>query len=346
MKVAIVGAGLLGRLTALALIKSDHEVTLFESHSFDRAKNTAAISAAMIAPLSESIHMPLPLVDMGLNSLRLWPEILQEVQRLDPKNVTVGYQSHGTLAVAFPDEQERLLDHYKKLLSVLEPYRSSIRMLYNDEVVQLEPGLSRFETAVYLAQEANIDNQQFLNSTTRVLRKYCNIIDHWPLQGDGLALQEQYNWIVDCRGAGAVGHSTHAQDGRESLVAIRGEVLRIRTTQVKLKHSVRIIRKGFTVYITPKPKNIFVIGATDSDKQGSRSVTVRSSLDLLSALYAVHPGFADAEIVDAVAGQRAQYTNRMPAITQYENILAINGLNRQGWLLAPSLVNQLLDKFL
>lgn len=344
MKVAIVGAGLIGRLTALELVKAEHSVTLLESHSFDHTQNTAAISAAMVSPLSESLHVPEEVVRLGFRSCKLWPQILNTLQSLDPEHQNVSYQTHGTIAVSFPGEQECLLAHFKRLQTAVPEHLEHIRMLYNDEVTDIEPELMRFETGVFLANEANICNAQFLESTARALRKYASIVDHWSLKGDATELQQQYDWVVDCRGAGAVGLATHAEDSAHSLTAIRGEVLRVKSAEVNLLRPLRIIRSRYTVYIAPKPDHLFVVGATDSDKQGSRSVTVRSSLDLLSALYAVHPGFADAEIVAAVAGQRAHYSHLVPSINQFENILSLNGLNRQGWLAGPAMVEQLLAK--
>lgn len=342
MKIAIIGAGVTGRLTALRLIPYGCDLTLLEAQSFDNPINATAISAGLIAPLSESIHTGPEAVRLGLKSQTLWPDILSQLHELDPHHRTVSYQSNGTLAISFPEEQECLLRHQAKLLETVPEHRESIKMLYNDEVMAIEPELARFETAVFIKGEGNICNTQFLEASNRAIRKNVAIVDHWALKGDGTELQKKYDWIIDCRGAGAVQAHTHAENGNNTLMSVRGEVIRVQTKNVHLSRPIRVIQQRFTIFIAPKPNNIYVVGATDLDKHGAHAVTVRSSLDLLSAIYSLHPGFADAEIIEAIAGQRALYKHRKPEVLVRDNIISINGLNRQGWMTAPALVEQIL----
>ena len=53
----------------------------------------------------------------------------------------------------------------------------------------------------------------------------------------------------------------------------------------------------YPLYIVPRPGNRFVVGATSIESDSLRPATVRSALELLSAAYALHPAFAEAEIV-------------------------------------------------
>ena len=346
MKIAIIGAGLVGRLTALKLILAGHDLTILEAQSFDHPHNAAAMSAGLVAPLSESVHTTPEMTNLGFRSSVLWPSLLNELKELDPEHETVFYSTAGTIAISFPEEQECLLQYRKQLVTALPEQKQNIQMLYNDEVMAIEPELSRFETAIYLANEGNLCNHQFLQSSSRALRKHASFVDHWALQGDGSDLQAQYDFIFDCRGAGAVNAHTRAETDDHSLVSVRGEAIRVRSTDVKLLRPVRVIQQRFDIFIVPKPHDIFVVGGTELDKHGTHAVTVRSSLDLLSAIYALHPGFADAEIIEAIAGQRSVYSNKNPSITVSENIACINGLSRQGWLAGPALVEQMLQQVL
>lgn len=342
MKIAIIGAGLIGRLTALKLINSDHDVTLLEAKSFDSPHNAAAISAGLIAPLSESVHTNRKVVDMGFASIQQWPDHLRQLAELDPEHQQVLFESRGTMALSFVEEQNCLLDFRQQLKQTVPDHAHDITMLYNDEVCEMEPELCRFETALFLKNEGNLCNQQFLQASSRAIRRHASIIDHWPLQGDGRELQPQYDWIIDCRGAGAVAANTFAQGEHRKLTSVRGEIIRVRTKEVALTRPVRVVQQRFNIYVVPKPNNIYVVGATDLDKNGEHAVTVRSSLELLTALYALHPGFANAEIIEAIAGQRAVYEDTLPSVRQHENIICVNGLNRHGWLIAPAMVERIL----
>ncbi|MDO7645550.1 MAG: FAD-dependent oxidoreductase [Reinekea forsetii] len=344
MKVAIVGAGVMGRLAALKLIGAQHRVTLFEAQSFDHPQGAAAISAGMISPLSEAVHAPPEVVRLGLQSHSLWPDALSQLRELDPEHHPVFFQQHGTVAISFSEEQDCLLCLYAKMHQLLPEHHSQIRMLYNQEVLNLEPDLERFETAVFLKNEGQICNRQFLAASTRAIRQHAQVIEHWPLEGNGSELQNQYDWVIDCRGAGAVKASTYAETGAQALHSVRGEAIRVRTKRVHFTRPVRIIQQRFHVYVVPKPDNIFVVGTTDLGDRGTRSVTVRSSLDLLSAIYCLHPGFADAEILEVMGTHRAFYSDNQPKITQNGNIICANGLSRQGWLLGPALVEDIFKR--
>ncbi len=344
MKIAIIGAGVLGRLSALKMISLSHDITVFEADSFDQPHGAAAISAGLISPISESVHTTATAVKLGFDACAKWPGILKELRELDPLHAQIFYRQSGTFAVSFPEDEPFLADLKLKLKSSLPDHKQDIKMLYNDEVSDQEPYLSRFETAIWIKNEANICNRQFLESSTRAIRAHGSVVDYWPLEGDGQELAQQYDWVIDCRGAGAVNAKTFAQDEKHKLRLVRGEIFRVRTDKVKFTRPIRIIQGRFHIYVVPKPDNIFVVGASDLGDQGTGAVTVRSSLDLLTAIYALHPGFADAQIIEAIAGQRAVYDSREAEIVQHGNILCGNGLSRQGWMIGPMIVEQLLER--
>ena len=65
---------------------------------------------------------------------------------------------------------------------------------------------------------------------------------------------------------------------------------------------------------------------------------MRSALELLSAAYAVHSGFAEARIIEIASQCRPALPDNLPAIrAPRPGLLQINGLYRHGFLLAPAL---------
>ena len=78
-----------------------------------------------------------------------------------------------------------------------------------------------------------------------------------------------------------------------------------------------------------------VDGARDVAYAGP--VTVRAALELLGAAYALHPAFAEAEIVEAGAGVRPAFPDNVPRIVVRGRTLHVNGLYRHGFLMAPAL---------
>ena len=72
--------------------------------------------------------------------------------------------------------------------------------------------------------------------------------------------------------------------------------------------------------------------------------SVRSALELLSAAYAVHPGFAEARIIEIAAQCRPTLPDNLPAIRQTApRTLEINGLYRHGYMIAPAMLDVVLE---
>jgi glycine oxidase len=70
---------------------------------------------------------------------------------------------------------------------------------------------------------------------------------------------------------------------------------------------------------------------------------VRSALELLTAAYALHPAFAEARIVEFGAGLRPAFPDNLPRIQVSGEKIAVNGLYRHGFLLAPALAELTLN---
>ena len=66
-----------------------------------------------------------------------------------------------------------------------------------------------------------------------------------------------------------------------------------------------------------------------------RAVTARSAVELLNAAYALHPGFAEAEILEAGSNIRPAFPDNMPALRRQGRVLHLNGMYRHGFLLSP-----------
>ncbi|MBC7681599.1 MAG: glycine oxidase, partial [Ferruginibacter sp.] len=73
-------------------------------------------------------------------------------------------------------------------------------------------------------------------------------------------------------------------------------------------------------------------------------MSVRSSLELLSAAYSVHPGFGEARIVEASTQCRPTLSNNLPCIRQLApRVLQINALYRHGFLIAPAMLDAVME---
>jgi len=135
--------------------------------------------------------------------------------------------------------------------------------------------------------------------------------------------------VIDCRGLAA-------RDTQDKLRGVKGEIILIETDEVELSRPVRLIHPRWPLYVIPRGGNRFMLGATTIESEDN-SVSVRSALELLGAAYAVHPAFAEARIVEFGSGLRPAYPDNLPRIAVNNDHIAVNGLYRHGFLLAPAL---------
>ena len=135
--------------------------------------------------------------------------------------------------------------------------------------------------------------------------------------------------VVDCRGLAA-------RDTQPGLRGVKGEMIVIETAEVELSRPVRLIHPRFPLYVIPRGDGRFMLGATSIEAEHD-GVSVRSALELLGAAYAVHPAFAEARIFEFGAGLRPAFPDNLPRIAIDQHLIAVNGLFRHGFLLAPAL---------
>jgi glycine oxidase len=158
-------------------------------------------------------------------------------------------------------------------------------------------------------------------------------IESPPEDGVLNGFDQAFDWVFDCRGNGA-------RSAQSALRSVRGEVIRVYAPEVNIKHAVRMMHPRYPLYIAPRPNHQYVIGATQIESEHDTPVTVRSGLELLSALYSLHKGFAEAQIISLDVGCRPAYDDNLPRLYKHKKLIQINGLYRHGFLFAPALVNE------
>jgi len=85
---------------------------------------------------------------------------------------------------------------------------------------------------------------------------------------------------------------------------------------------------------------VFVIGATEIETDDMSPASVRSTLELLSAAYSVHSGFAEARIIEIATQCRPTLPDNLPAVRQPRSgVMQINGLYRHGFMIAPAVLD-------
>jgi len=86
----------------------------------------------------------------------------------------------------------------------------------------------------------------------------------------------------------------------------------------------------------------YIVGATEIESEDDSPISVRSNMELLSALYTVHPSFGEARVVNSETNCRPAFKDNLPRIENETGLTRINGLYRHGYLLAPAIVEKAL----
>lgn len=339
-KVAILGAGLIGRMLAVRLAQhsaTDYQITLFDQDAEDGQQSAAYLAAAMLAPLAESADASNSIMLMGEHSLKLWPEFLKQL------SAPVFFQQQGSLILAHDQDRAYLTDFLRR---VKRQDQAHIHAVNSEQIAALEPGLKanckRFAQALYLPHEGQLDNRALLKSLAITLKQHdIAWFSNTPVEVDGNQVHfnqqsQHFDWVIDCRGLGGKQNVPATQ----TLRGVRGEVVRVKAPEVNLSRPLRLMHPRYPIYIAPKPDHQFVIGATQIESEDQRQPTVRSALELLSSCFSVHKGFAEAEILEIRAGLRPALPNNEPKIWVQGQSIQVNGLYRHGYLLAPAIIEQ------
>lgn len=263
----------------------------------------SALAGGMLAPFCEGESAPDLVVSAGQDAAAWWEARIGPLTR------------RGTLVLA-PARDQAELDRFARATRAHEWVVPATLEL------ALE---NRFARGLYYASEAHMDPRRALS----ILRQRA--------EGLGVRFTERGSpegQIIDCRGWGA-------RDLLPDLRAVRGEMLLVEAPDVPLSRTLRLLHPRFPCYIVPRGLGRFMIGATMVESEDSGAITGRAVMELLSAAYTVHPGFAEARILEASAGLRPAFPDNIPAIRQTGGRIHMNGMYRHGFLMAPVLAEQL-----
>ncbi|MDQ0143774.1 FAD-dependent oxidoreductase [Cupriavidus necator] len=340
--VAILGAGLAGRLAAWLLVRSGARVALVERAGPDGAGSAAYVAAAMLAPLAESAIAERRIVDLGVASVDLWRAWLAE---LADAGEPVFFQQDGTLVVWHARDRAEMSLFTSRVRAVAPPelVAQRLRALDAAGVGAAEPALAgRFPQGLLLAGEGQLDNRGALRAllSCAVSEGVHCVWEAGEVDAGSLAqLGIHADVVLDCRGLGARS-AWPAQPGghQPGLRGLRGEVVRVHAPDVKLHRPVRLLHPRYPIYIAPKPNDLYVIGATELESEDESPMSVRSALELLSAAHSLHPAFGEARVLELNVQRRPTRPDHLPAIRvdQRARVVRVNGLYRHGFLIAPA----------
>lgn len=306
-KVTVIGAGVAGLACALELAERGAVVEVIDRAARLGADACSWYAGGMLAPWCERESAEPIVAELGEQAIGWWSARVPSTVRM------------GSLVLA-QGRDEADLQRFARRTERHERIGA-------DRIAELEPDLSgRYRRALFFPEEAHLDPRAALAALAARLDA-MGVPIRFGI--DAGTMPTPSGPVVDCRGLAA-------RDRLPDLRGVKGEMLLVRTREVTLSRPVRMLHPRIPLYIVPRGDGLYMLGATMIESGERTGVTVRSVLELLGAAYALHPAFAEAEIVEIGSDVRPAFPDNLPRIVDQTDRLCVNGFYRHGFLLAPA----------
>jgi len=338
--IGIAGAGLLGRLLAWRLARRGHRVSVFDpapgpQPSFDGRRAAGYTAAGMLSPLAELDNSSTHVAALGWRSIALWREVVSALQ------ARPHFAERGSLLLAHRSDigaAQRVLSR----LSTAAPGTPQAQALPSNDLQLLEPALQGAAHAWLLPQEGQIDT---VATMLALQAEALDVAWHWGVSVDTLrpgklilsdGSSHRFDCVFDVRGIGA----------RPALPVrgVRGEIVWLHAPNHGLTRPVRLLHPRHRVYLVPRSGDVVLVGASEIESEDRSAVSLRSAVELMAAAHSVMPALAEARIQRLDVNLRPALPDNEPRTDVEPGLVRINGLFRHGWLLAPALVEDALQR--
>ena len=319
MKVNIVGAGVAGLTLAWELSNHGVEVHVYERSSKIGEQACSWFAGGMLAPWCEAENAEPVVLEYGKQALSWWQKVLNDDSVINK----------GTLVFAQSRDRKELQRFARRT--------QGYELINQDMITALEPDLGhQFQQALYFKDEAHLDPRKALLKLAQVVQQQgVNIHFNQDVSPEDLLPEK----VVDCRGY-------QASKELANLRPVKGEMLLIKTQELHLSRPIRLLHPRIPLYIVPRENGHFMVGATMIENGHGDQFSVRSMLELLGSAYALHPSFAEAEIIEMGVDLRPAFIDNLPRVERDKDIWRINGLYRHGYLLAPYMAKLAADSII
>ncbi|MEV5051923.1 glycine oxidase ThiO [Arthrobacter sp. LAR12-1-1.1] len=373
--VAVIGGGVIGHGIAFEASRAGRSVVLIDDAPGSGASWAAA---GMLAPVSELHYQEEQLLELMLESSRLWPGFAAEVDAgagMDAgaggteSRAGTGYLTTPTLAVGADAADRRALADLREVQQAcgltVEPL--TVREARSREPL-LSPGIS---CAFDIPADHQVDPRLLIARLAGVLgteggslirRRAAGLL--WQdgqvagvrLAGGGFVRAAE---TVVANGLGAAGLEELPAGLALPLRPVYGDILRLRVPphlQPLLTATVRGMVRGVPVYIVPRQDGTVVIGATQREDGPSNphAVSAGGIYQLLRDAQQLVPGVAELELLEATARARPGTPDNAPLLGRVARpgggdvpgLIIATGFFRHGVLLTPAaaaVCRQLMD---
>lgn len=339
--VAVIGGGLIGGSIAFELSSKGRRVVLFDRQQPGQEASWAA--AGMLSPAPDE-PAARPLVPLGKESLRLYPEFIAAVERASGQKT--GFTREGAIEIFTSADGETARD---KVLAEHRAAGLASEGITIEEARRMDPGLGPSAVAaMWLPYEATVEPRSLVQAVIEAAKNQ-GVEVRAGIRVDALALENGRcegvqaggekigaKWVVLAAGSfsGHIADGAGEQRGPGLAVRpVRGQMIALRSDRAAARHVLRSARG----YLVPRTGGRIVAGSTLENAGFEKAVTPAGMRKILDAAEEILPAIRDAEILETWSGLRPATPDSLPLLGPFgpDGLLVATGHYRNGILLAP-----------
>jgi len=343
--IVIVGAGLLGLLSAWQLAASGRTVTLIERGRVGQEASWAG--GGILSPLypwryDEAVST------LAHCSQSAYPGLAASLK--DETGIDSQYNRCGLLILDAPDEGEAMAWGQRS--------KAAMESLGREQFAALEPNLSdSFQQGLWMPEVANIRNPVLLQALKASLidNPLVRLIENCEMQGFSWAASkinglETSTGRIECAkiliscGAWTAG-LVEQLTVQVPIEPVKGQMLLIKAEPGLVRHIV--LSEGR--YVIPRNDGHVLVGSSIEKTGFEKSITEQAKRSLSDFAWHLIPRLRDYPIVKHWAGLRPSSPNGVPfigAVPEHENVFINAGHFRNGLVMAPASAKLIADLML
>jgi len=348
MKVVVIGAGLIGMLTALRLKQQGVDVVVLEKGN--AATESSWAGAGILCPIHPWLY-PDSFSELVNASLDLYPDFQAELERETGHDIQ--RIKSGLLIPCFAEDT---VHHQEAATAWSQKFGWDMQRLNTQQALEIEPTLSpSVEEALLWEDVYQVRNPELLKAVLLYLQKLdVPLVEHaevtqlleneqGQVTGVTTAAGAQYDADAVLLAAGSWSADLARQSGFELPVQpVKGQIVLLKAKPDTLKHMV----KHDDAYFVPRRDGRILVGASMENVGFERGNTVEVLHELLAATRRLVSGLKNAEIEQQWMGFRPGSPDGLPFLGEVKSkpgLWVATGHYRNGVALAPITANMMAD---
>ena len=331
-KIAIIGGGIIGCLTAIKLKESGFEVLVVDKHEIGKESSWAG--AGILFPLMPWNYEP-KVYDLCMLASSFYENFSKKL-----------YDSTG------------IDPEYKKTgMTLIPPYqKEDVIKWANSQNLSFEETFFRGSESINFPSIAQIRSPRLMKSIKLFMKKMeieiienielaeiqdkKGVVKKWPTKINSFIVADYY---VITSGA----WTSNLKDNYKSKIyPVRGQMIQYKASNLKIK----TILYSNDFYILQRKDGVIIAGSTIEEVGFDETVTIDKKEALIRKAEALIPDLADIQVENHWAGFRPGTKKNIPFIQKdddYENVFINSGHFRYGLTMAPQSaenLNEILKK--